>query len=98
MRALTARTAQDGDVAVAVEQSREPLKVRSRWSDDGQRWQQPADLGRRRVGRGLKRDVAGKHHYRNAAIADRLADGDLEGARHLPWFGDEFAIAAAFLE
>ena len=51
-----------------------------------------------KAGRGLKRDVAGKHHHRNAAVADRLADGDLEDARHLPWFGDEFAIAAAFLE
>ena len=40
----------------------------------------------------------GMHDHRDAALADRLANGDFEGARHLLRIGHQFAIVAAFLE
>ena len=98
MRALAARAAKDRHVVVAVEQRREPLKIGRRGRDDGPSRQQAADLGGRRIGRGLQRDIARYHHHRHAALADRLADGDFQRARHLLGFGDQLAIVAAFLE
>jgi hypothetical protein len=35
------------------------------------------------MGGGLQRDIAGQDHYGNTAPANRLADCDLERARHL---------------
>src|SRR5271154_2344220 len=98
MSALAARTAQDGDTAVAVEYRREPIEIRARGHDDGRRRQQSRDLCRGGVGCGPQRHVAGNDDHGYAALADRLADRDLEDARHLIGAGDEFAIVAALPE
>ena len=47
---------------------------------------------------GLQRHVAGNDDHGYAALADRLADRDLEDARHLIGAGNEFAIVAALPE
>ena len=83
---------------VAVEQRREPVEIVSRGRHDRRGRQQPVELRRRRIAGGLQRDVAGQHQHRHAALADGLADRDLEGARHLVGARDELAIVAAFLE
>ena len=85
------------DPAVAVEQRGEPIEIGARpASTTGAARQQARDFRRRRVGGRLQRDIAGHHHDRDAALADRLADRDLERARHLVGAGDQLAIVAAF--
>ena len=65
---------------------------------DGLAGQQARSFRRRRVRGGLKRDVARDHHDRDAAIAHRLPDRDLQNAGHLVGPGDQLAIVAALLE
>jgi hypothetical protein len=98
VRTLTSRAAQYRDAALTVQQRRQPIEILSRGHHHRESRQQTLDLGRRRVGCGLQRDVAGHHHHRGAALADRLADRDLQRARHLVGTGDEFAVVAALLE
>jgi hypothetical protein len=43
-------------------------------------------------------NVARDDDQRHAALADRLADRDLEGARHLVGARDELAVMAALVE
>jgi len=52
----------------------------------------------RRVRGGMERHVPWYHYDRDAAIADRLPDGDLKGARHLIGPRNQFAIVTALLE
>jgi hypothetical protein len=47
---------------------------------------------------GCRGDIAGHHHDRHAALPDRLADCDFQGARHLIGVRYELAIVAALLE
>ena len=99
MRALASRAAQDRDAALAVEQRRQAIEILlADGVTTGGGGSKPGGLGRRRIGGGLQRDVAGHHHHRHAALADRLADRDLERARHLVGAGDQLAIMAALLE
>ena len=42
--------------------------------------------------------VAGQHHHRHAALADGLADRDLQHTRHLAGARDELAVVATLLE
>ena len=71
------------DAAVAVQQRGEALELGVRRRDHRPRRQQAGDLGRRRIGGGLQRHIARQHDHRDAALADRLADGDFEDARQL---------------
>src|SRR5262249_20894707 len=46
----------------------------------------------------LQCDVSREYNDRNAAIANGLADGNLQGTRHLVGARDELAIMTALLE
>jgi hypothetical protein len=98
VRALASRAAQDGDALVAVEQRREPIEIGRRWRDDGHGRQEPTRRGRRRFGCTLQCHVARQHHHRHAALADGLANRNLQHTRHLAGGRDELAVVAAFLE
>ena len=98
VRALTARAAQYRDSAVAIQQRCQAVEIPLRRCHDRRRRQQTRDLGRRRIGCGLQRDITRHYHHRHAALADRLADRDLQRMRHLVGAGDQFAIVAALAE
>jgi hypothetical protein len=98
VRALTSRTAQYGDAALAIQQRRQPLEVLLRRGDHRRRRQQSRDLGHRRIGCGLQGNVAGQYQYRYAALRHGFADRNLQRARHLIGAGDKFAIMAALFK
>ena len=98
MRALTSRTAQHGHAAIAVEERGEPIDIDAWRHRDRLAGQQASRFRRRRVRGGLKRHVARNHHDRDAAIADRLPDRDLQNAGHLVGPRDQLTIVTALLE
>src|SRR5882672_11660592 len=98
MRALASRAAQHGHAAIAIEKRREPIDIDTCWHRDGLAGQQARYLRWRRVRSRLKGDVAGNNHDRDAAIAHRLPDRDLENPGHLVGSRDQLAIIAALLE
>jgi hypothetical protein len=98
MRALTSRTAQHGYAAIAVEERGEAVNIGSGWYQDRIAGQQAFCFRHRRVGGGLKRYVARYHYDRDAAIANRVPDGDLQGAGHLVGPGNQLAIVTALLK
>ena len=95
MGASAARTAQDRDAAVTIQQRCEAIQIRFLRRDDRPWWQQAGGFRHRRGDGRLQRDVTRNSHDRHAALADRLADRDLDRARHLAGAGDQFAVMAA---
>jgi len=98
VRALAAAAAQQRHPAAGIEQRREPVEIAARRCHYRGRWQQALYLCRRRLDRALQRDVAWYDDDRHTALADRLADRNLDDARHLVGAGCELAIMAAFRE
>jgi len=98
MCTLASRTAQHGRAAVAIEQRGEAIDIVAWRRDDRTAGKEALCFRRRRVGGRLKRHVARYDYDRDAAIADGLPDGDLQGAGHLVRPGNQLAIKTAFLE
>jgi hypothetical protein len=98
MCALASRAAQHGHAAVAIEQLGEAIDIVARRDHERAAGQEAFGFRRRRVGGALERHVARYDYDRDAAIADSLPDGDLQGARHLVGRGNELAIMTALFE
>ena len=98
MCVLASRTAQHGHAALAVEERGEAIDVGALRYCDRAAGQQAFCFRRRRVGGRQKRYVARNDDDRDAAIADSLPDGDLQGAGHLVSPGNQLAIVTALLK
>src|ERR1700751_98429 len=98
MKDLTTQTAEHGHTAVAIEQRGEEIDIVARRRHDRTAGKKALCFRQRRVGGGLERHVARYDYARDAAIADSLPDGDLQGARHLVGRGNELAIMTALFE
>src|SRR5216684_2694746 len=68
------------------------------WHRDGLAGQQARYFRRRRVYGGLKCYIAWNHNHRDAAVAHRLPDRDLQNAGHLFGPRDQLTIVTALLE
>src|ERR1700683_2008112 len=81
-----------------MQQLRKPIEVFVRRHDNGSWGQQTRDVGCRRFSGWPQSGVARETTAGNPTLANRLADCDLESARHRVRAGDELAVVAAFLE
>src|SRR5579871_3285933 len=95
VRALAARSAENGDAGVTVQDGGKPLEIRLRGPHHRRRQQQAITLWQWRIDRRLQCNIAGYRHDRHATLADGFADRDLERARHLLRARDQLAIMAA---
>jgi hypothetical protein len=98
MRARAPRSAEHRNPIVVVKKCREAMELLLRW-----RCHRPTEhkgfcSWHRRIQGWLQCDVSREHNDRNAAIANGLSDGNLQGARHLVGARDELTIVTALLE
>ncbi len=98
MRAFAPRTAEHGHSTIAIEKRSEPIDIDLCRHRNRLPGQQPRYFRRRRVRGGLKGHVTRNDHDRDATIAYRLPDRNLQNAGHLVGSRNQLTIVTALLE